>query len=51
MLPPPLPLPVQSADKNSDGLIDYVEFCALMRNANEGLRKSAKPSLLSSTRV
>ncbi|KAF5832485.1 hypothetical protein DUNSADRAFT_11607 [Dunaliella salina] len=31
-----------SADKNKDGMIDYIEFCALMRNQNEGLRKSSK---------
>lgn len=34
---PQLPLP-----RAQDGQIDYVEFCALMRNTNEGLRKSAK---------
>ncbi|GFH06437.1 uncharacterized protein HaLaN_01068, partial [Haematococcus lacustris] len=30
-----------TADKNADGMIDYTEFCALMRNQNEGLRASA----------
>lgn len=28
--------------QSQDGTIDYVEFCALMRNENEGLRKSSK---------
>ncbi|KAL6752945.1 kinase-like domain-containing protein [Haematococcus lacustris] len=31
-----------TADKNADGMIDYTEFCALMRNQNEGLRASAR---------
>lgn len=29
-----------TADKNGDGSIDYCEFCAMMRNQNEGLRTS-----------
>lgn len=31
-----------SADTNGDGMIDYMEFCALLRNNNEALRQSTR---------
>lgn len=34
-----------TADKNGDKMIDYVEFCALMRNQNEGLRSTIRSQM------
>lgn len=31
-----------TADANGDGMIDYVEFCALLRNNNEQLKQSTR---------